>query len=298
MALLNSRIILRNDTTVNWQANSTTILYEGEIGIEFFTDGSSKLKIGDGARSWAELPYYEDSVSAELQAAIDRITSLETTTLELVTKVDDHEARVAELEAQLTPSTEEGGTPTVFDRLEAAEEQIAIMISDADTENSIRYIATQIAKEQVDNFATVLTDNGTIDSFAEIVNYIAEHGEDFNQVITDINNLQSLVGDTSVAEQISAATAPILETLESIEDNAQENVIEVIRINDIALPVENKSVNIPIATIDSVGVVKGSQGENKIEVEEDGTMTVDTLNVNKLVQTEGEDLILNGGSSF
>jgi hypothetical protein len=37
--------------------------------------------------------------------------------------------------------------------------------------------------------------------------------------------------------------------------------------------------------------------ENKIAVAEDGTMEVNSINIDKLVQTEGSELVLDGGSS-
>jgi hypothetical protein len=40
-----------------------------------------------------------------------------------------------------------------------------------------------------------------------------------------------------------------------------------------------------------------SAAENKIAVAEDGTMEVNSVNVNKLVQAEGDILILDGGNS-
>ena len=40
-----------------------------------------------------------------------------------------------------------------------------------------------------------------------------------------------------------------------------------------------------------------SAAENKVSVGADGTMEVNSVNVNKLVQTDSEALILNGGSS-
>ena len=69
--------------------------------------------------------------------------------------------------------------------------------------------------------------------------------------------------------------------------------------------------DLPIADADTIGGVKSvdaiidTEGkitnasviENKIAVAEDGTMSVNSLNVNKLVQTEGDTLILNGGSA-
>lgn len=65
------------------------------------------------------------------------------------------------------------------------------------------------------------------------------------------------------------------------------------------------SVNIPLATAEKLGVVKSTAldengkpvAENAVMVQTDGTMRVGNLNVNKLVQTEGEEFILNGGSA-
>ena len=37
--------------------------------------------------------------------------------------------------------------------------------------------------------------------------------------------------------------------------------------------------------------------ENGVVVNDDGTMVINKLNVNQLVQTEGDELILNGGNS-
>lgn len=73
--------------------------------------------------------------------------------------------------------------------------------------------------------------------------------------------------------------------------------IESITINGEALPAEDKAVALPGATADKMGLVKGSSAENQITVATDGIMSVNSVNVNKLVQTEGEVLILNGGSA-
>lgn len=66
-----------------------------------------------------------------------------------------------------------------------------------------------------------------------------------------------------------------------------------IRIND-----EEKTVyTLPTATANTIGGVKSADAENKISVDADGIMEVKSLNVNKLVQTTGEWLILNGGNA-
>lgn len=65
MANLNARIVLRNDSTANWLANSSQVLLKGEVGIEFLTDGTVKMKVGDGTRTWDQLEYFGDTTSIE-----------------------------------------------------------------------------------------------------------------------------------------------------------------------------------------------------------------------------------------
>ena len=92
-------------------------------------------------------------------------------------------------------------------------------------------------------------------------------------------------------------TNTLLEKLNGIAEGAQVNILEVIQINGVAQAITDKAVNIPIATDTLLGVVMGSAAENKVNVLEDGTMEVNSLNVNKLVQSENEYLIMNGGSA-
>lgn len=58
MATLNTRIVLRNDTSANWLTNEDAVLLKGEVGVEFLADGKVKQKVGDGVKTWAELPYF------------------------------------------------------------------------------------------------------------------------------------------------------------------------------------------------------------------------------------------------
>ncbi len=58
MAIINTRIALRNDSVTNWEENQLEILLKGEVGIEFDNAGKVKMKIGDGEHSWSELPYF------------------------------------------------------------------------------------------------------------------------------------------------------------------------------------------------------------------------------------------------
>ncbi len=107
-----------------------------------------------------------------------------------------------------------------------------------------------------------------------------------------------------------------LETAETklgtIENNAQENVIEKIIYGTQELTPVGKTVTITpkelaVATADILGGVKSvvrtnDEGavvaaQNTIEVAATGVMTVNSLNVNRLVQDAGDVLILNGGNA-
>ena len=75
MEQLNTRIVLRNDSTVNWDASADVTLLKGELGLEFQADGKVKVKIGDGVKSWSELSYFggEESKSFSV-GSLDEIT--------------------------------------------------------------------------------------------------------------------------------------------------------------------------------------------------------------------------------
>ncbi len=87
--------------------------------------------------------------------------------------------------------------------------------------------------------------------------------------------------------------------LDGIENGAQVNVLTGIKLAGATenLVANNKVITIPYATSSIAGLVKSSTAADKVSVGADGTMTVNSLNVNKLTQTEGETLILNGGSA-
>ena len=99
MAELMTRIVLRNDSTANWTANKNTVLYKGEMGIEFNPAPADtqtrvpeiKIKIGDGITTWENLPY------ATLTP--DEINSLITSKLGEIPKMEDEDGN------DITPST-------------------------------------------------------------------------------------------------------------------------------------------------------------------------------------------------
>lgn len=237
---------------------------------------------------------------------------------------------------------------------------------------------------KLNEFAQNISDDGTVNTFKELVDYVAEHAPEAADMASDITELQTLVGETSVAAQISAAvankvdavpgsrlmtdeegtklagietgaeanvidsasseftiseerelsvnaiatskitgldaalagkvdavsgkglstedfTAELKLKLEGLDGSADENVIEIVKLNGSAVSVNptDKSVDIvlPIAAADTAGVVKSASAENSVSVSSDGIMTVNTINVTKLTQSETDTLVLDGGSA-
>lgn len=117
-------------------------------------------------------------------------------------------------------------------------------------------------------------------------------------------------GDASGNANAITALDERLTTAEGkLTPEAEKNTIVSVSLGseDALTPDANRNVAIPIALQTALGVVKSSpeatysegtwSGENKIMVAEDGTMEVNKVNVNKLVQNDGDYLILDGGSA-
>lgn len=58
MSQLNTRIVLRNDSSVNYAKALDLVLLKGEVGFEFTEAGKVKMKVGDGIKTWQELEYF------------------------------------------------------------------------------------------------------------------------------------------------------------------------------------------------------------------------------------------------
>ena len=74
---------------------------------------------------------------------------------------------------------------------------------------------------------------------------------------------------------------------------ALDTKLEGVKVNGVNLAITDKVVDIPAATADKFGVVK--LGDEFQTNEETGALEVKELNVNKLIQTDGDVLILDGG---
>lgn len=71
--ILNTRIVLCNDTSVAW-ASSEKVLLKGEMAIELSDSSTPKIKIGDGTNKFSALPYAiltPEEVASKIKSAVD-----------------------------------------------------------------------------------------------------------------------------------------------------------------------------------------------------------------------------------
>lgn len=132
--------------------------------------------------------------------------------------------------------------------------------------------ATEIAKLDAALKLAVedTTEGSGINSIKELATWVNEHGEQAAEMTTAINANKDAIavlnGDAAVQGSVANLIAE-------------------------AAP--------GIANITVAGLVKSVANtvENGVTVAEDGTMSVNSLNVNRLTQTAGETLVLNGGNA-
>lgn len=168
--------------------------------------------------------------------------------------------------------------------------------------------ADQMVKDIAANKKAV-EDEATRAKTAEGTNATAISDEATRAKAAEKVNADAIAVETTRAETAEKANADAIAELKKADyagitsekiakwDAAQANVIEKIQVNGTEIAISEKTVNIPLATAARAGLIVSSNVENAISVSDAGVATVNSINVNKLVQTAGDELILNGGNA-
>ena len=380
---LNTRIVLRNDSTANWDEQLNTVLLKGEVGVEFQEDGKAKLKVGDGVTAWKDLDYLNSDIQQILTAGEGIIFNDDGTVTydpEIIATVEYVDANISDTMAYIMQEDAAeragriAGDNLKVDKKIDGENGKALIFNEADgggakfeAENGIwayagvndatnapegtKRWATMYVKDTVggdiariglnETGAFYVKNTGTMTAADEIAvkgdidgaltdyltkeeaqtDYVAQ--EEGKRLITanEANKLAALVvgegGQIEISGIVNAENVQDLYDVVKdivtgigteefdgelvnklgIAPGAQVNVLEAVKVNGTALTITDKAVNLPLATDDTIGLVKGADEENGILVDNTGAMHVKSVNVNKLVQTEGEYVILNGGNA-
>lgn len=183
-------------------------------------------------------------------------------------------------------------------------------------------------KDAINDFATKVSDDQTINTFKELVDYAASHSAEYSTLAGEVQkntgDISTLNGEgtgsvkKTVADAITAIgigdyakTADVeagyvaketgkslvsdteITKLGKLTGDEQANVIEAIKVAGASadLAISEKKVTIPFATEASAGVVKASE---EIAVATDGKMSLTKVSTDLLFNGTNE-LILNGG---
>ena len=189
-------------------------------------------------------------------------------------------------------------------------------INDTDVENLknnlvIRSLSSDFEiVENVDNNAYQLT---LTESFKETLGD-KNLFDTINETIFKLEDKELTIKDIATAPiVVEGAETTLLDFV-----NGKTNVIEGITFNGVAVEIDDDKIanityELPVANDTNLGGVlsidpvvaddgtmteeEAERVENTIRVHEDGKMEVNLLNVNKLVQTVGTRLVLNGGNA-
>lgn len=269
---LNARVQLKFDTKEKWE-QANPILLKGEVAIINDVDNSMVLiKVGNGTDNFNTLPFLS-AKAADVSAWAKAATKPEYTASEIQGLSDYISGKVQDTNTtykleyadnKLTLSKKDLGEAdwTVANEFTLEEyDDTALAARVTATETAITTLngteAGSVKKtvaDAINDFATKISDDGTINTFKELVDYAAQNASDLGDLInqvntneTALNNLKTLVG--TLPEGVTATTVV-------------GYIAEAVAASEAKL-----------ATIATTG------------------------NVNDLVQTTGDYLILNCGSA-
>lgn len=302
----NVRFQFKYDTYENWKTNNP-VLKQGEIAIATIPsnqDGvqnapSVLIKVGDGTSNYTSLkfvsglaadvyewakaankPSYKASEITGLGTYIaDYVDtqmgiSVDTDTQYTIVKVNDYQYKLQ--------SKEKGGsyvdTGVVIDIPKYDDTALANRVSANETAiSTLNGTGAGSVSKQVDDaineFASKLSDDGTINTFKELVDYAAEHGEEFAELVGEVD------ANTNAIATLNGGDTTVGSVAKTVKD---------------AIAAENLS---QYATTSQLNTLSGTVATKANDA--DLAAIAKTGNIKDLVQTAGDVLIFNcGDSSF
>ena len=217
----------------------------------------------------------------------------------------------AQIDAKLTTADYETKISTAKQEAidEAAEAVPVKTVSEEFTLTEGNLEVKEISQEKITGLADAF--NAVNKSVSDVSTYVGTIPSTYTEtnVIAYINKKaeETLNAASGGSSESAASVLAALNTYKSENDPkvtkntediasifaALDTKLEGVKVNGVNLAITDKVVDIPAATADKFGVVK--LGDEFRTNEETGALEVKELNVNKLIQTDGDVLILDGG---
>ena len=298
--VIKSIIQFRRATTAEWEQYKTVVPAAGE---PCFDTDLGTLKIGNGVKTYEQLSVIGGQGTASVSAdgksivvsngvfklagfddAVEGAQPRKTADGTIEWVVPAIEADIATLKTDVKAlqdivGTQEEGSGTLISRISTLETGINTLKGNENTDGSV----LKIVKDEINAFTTRVTDNDTIDTFKELVDYVATHGSEVAGITAEINKKVDKVDGKSLIDDT------LITKLEGVEAGAQANKIESVKVGDTLLNIIEKQVTIPMGA--------GLKGSDEIEIAEDGTLGIKALSFSKITQSETEEIVFDGGGA-
>ena len=261
---------------------------------------TTKVSIEEGKLGTLETAVNSKAEASTVSALAERVGTNEGNVTNLTSRVGANETAIAGLGESKADKTSvytktEIGTITEGKTLVQmiAEAQSAATYDDTQVKADIATNVGNISK----NTEAIAVLNGESDAgksvraiaVEEIAKVVASAPEDFDTLKEIADWIQS---DTTGAASMSSDIEDLKDIVNGIGGTDEEPTVIAYVAKAIAAAAPG------IATAEIAGLVKSSSAENAIAVNaETGVMTVNKINVNNLTQTEGDVLVLNGGTA-
>ena len=275
----------RRATFAEWEANRPIIPADGE---PCFILDQNILKIGDGKTEFGDLVPI-NGVKVEI-AADEKSIVVEDNIFKLfgfsdaeagaqprknsegviewvvptdVTGFDDIKKDVAALKTDVSGLQSEvktlqdiigevEGEDPLLTRVAKLETGVEVLNGADTVEGSVK----QIVKDEINKFATDITANGTIDTFVELVEYVAKHGGEVSDMISGIASLEAKVGEETVETQIknalkegNFASADKVESLQDIVNGIALSYLSEDKANAVFEQKKYEITGVPVGTL-------------------------------------------------
>lgn len=236
----------------------------GDVYIVPQEDGSRKQFAWDGSK-WVEISTNVDLSAYARTADVNKAINTAKNDVVKIAALDaTTKANTAQTNAEKATNDLKGNATKTVGEIQKELEALDTTVNDANTGTATRI--TKVEKS--------LADEGNIGKRIVALEG-AKHTHDNKEVL-----------DSITPEKVSAW------------DAAQVNVIEKVQVNGTDLAISDKTVNIPLATAQRAGLIISSTDKDSISISDKGVGVVNSLNVNKLYQNTGDELILDGGASI
>lgn len=276
----------------------------GKVGT--VTEGKTVVKMIEEAQAAAT--YDDTTVKADIKKNVDAIAAINDAKTGILqqakTYADGKDTAIAEAKKAGTDAA--AAVKTLEDgQVKKNADAISVLNGTSAVDGSV----DKKVADAINEFSTKISDNGTVDTFKELIDYAATHKNEYSTLSGEVQKnttaIATLNGDGagSVDKKVADAIAAINKYVEKngtdrlitadegtklagIAEGAQVNVIESIKVNNVAQTADGKAVNIAVPVADDTSI---AITENKIGIK--------AVDVQKLFIAEGDVLIIDGGKA-